>query len=129
MNEARQRVGRATAGAVLMALVLGGLFQAESQTTTPPQGSPATQTTNATMKTFQKPSAAELKQKLTPMQFEVTQHAATEPPFHNEYFDNKKPGLYVDVVSGKPLFSSLDKFDSECGWPSFTPSDPGQRSR
>ncbi len=72
------------------------------------------------MNNFQKPSAAELKQKLTPMQFEVTQHAATEPPFRNEYFDNKKPGIYVDIVSGKPLFSSLDKFDSECGWPSFS---------
>ena len=67
-----------------------------------------------------KPSAAELKQKLTPMQYEVTQHAATEPAFNNEFWDNKKPGIYVDVVSGKPLFSSLDKFDSGCGWPSFT---------
>jgi methionine-R-sulfoxide reductase len=72
------------------------------------------------MEKFQKPAAAELKQKLTPMQFEVTQHAATEPPFRNEFFDSKKPGLYVDVVSGQPLFSSLDKFDSGCGWPSFT---------
>jgi len=67
----------------------------------------------------------ERKAKLTPMQYEVTQHAATEPPFHNEFWDNKKPGIYVDVVSGKPLFSSLDKFDSGCGWPSFTkPVDP-----
>lgn len=69
---------------------------------------------------FQKPSAEELKQKLTPMQFEVTQHAATEPPFRNSYWDNKKPGLYVDIVSGQPLFSSLDKFQSGCGWPSFS---------
>jgi len=72
------------------------------------------------MDAFRKPSAAQLKQKLTPMQYEVTQHAATEPAFHNEFWDNKKPGIYVDVVSGKPLFSSLDKFDSGCGWPSFT---------
>jgi methionine-R-sulfoxide reductase len=72
------------------------------------------------MDKFQKPSAAELRQKLTPMQFEVTQHAATEPAFENAYHDNKKPGIYVDIVSGKPLFSSLDKFDSGCGWPSFT---------
>jgi methionine-R-sulfoxide reductase len=72
------------------------------------------------MSTFQKPPAAELKQKLTPMQFEVTQHAATEPSFRNEFWDNHKPGLYVDVVSGEPLFSSLDKFDSGCGWPSFS---------
>jgi methionine-R-sulfoxide reductase len=72
------------------------------------------------MSTFQKPPAAELKQKLTPIQFEVTQHAATEPSFRNEFWDNHKPGLYVDIVSGEPLFSSLDKFDSGCGWPSFS---------
>ncbi len=72
------------------------------------------------MENFKKPSADELKQKLTPMQFEVTQHAATEPPFQNEFFNNKKPGIYVDIVSGRPLFSSLDKYDSGCGWPSFT---------
>jgi peptide methionine sulfoxide reductase msrA/msrB len=70
--------------------------------------------------TFKKPDAAELKQKLTPEQFAVTQQAATEPAFHNEFWDNHAPGIYVDVVSGEPLFSSLDKFDSGCGWPSFT---------
>ena len=69
----------------------------------------------------------ERKAKLTPLQYEVTQHAATEPPFQNEFWDNHKPGIYVDVVSGKPLFSSLDKFDSGCGWPSFTkPVNPGE---
>ena len=72
------------------------------------------------MPSFQKPSPAELKQKLTPEQFAVTQQAATEPAFHNAYWDNHAPGIYVDVVSGQPLFSSLDKFDSGCGWPSFT---------
>jgi len=72
------------------------------------------------MSDFKKPSAAELKQKLTAEQFAVTQQSATEPPFHNEFWDNHKPGIYVDIVSGKPLFSSLDKFDSGCGWPSFT---------
>jgi methionine-R-sulfoxide reductase len=76
--------------------------------------------TNSPMETFQKPPTAELKQKLTSMQFEVTQHAATEPPFRNEFWDNHKQGIYVDVVSGEPLFSSLDKFDSGCGWPSFS---------
>ena len=70
--------------------------------------------------TFVKPPDAELKKKLTDAQYKVTQHAATEPAFHNEFWDNHKPGLYVDVVSGKPLFSSLDKFDSGCGWPSFS---------
>lgn len=67
-----------------------------------------------------KPSAAELKQKLTPMQYHVTQEAGTEPPFRNEFWNEHREGIYVDVVSGKPLFTSKDKFDSGCGWPSFT---------
>ena len=72
------------------------------------------------MQHFVKPPAEELKKKLSPMQYEVTQHAATEPAFRNQFWNNKEPGLYVDIVSGEPLFSSLDKFDSGCGWPSFT---------
>jgi methionine-R-sulfoxide reductase len=68
----------------------------------------------------QKPSPEELKKRLTPEQFAVTQQNATEPPFQNEFWNNHQPGIYVDIVSGKPLFSSLDKFDSGCGWPSFT---------
>jgi len=76
--------------------------------------------TNSTMENYEKPSAEELKQKLTPMQFDVTQNAATEPPFRNEYDHHFKPGIYVDIVSGEPLFSSLDKYDSGCGWPAFT---------
>src|SRR5260370_2981267 len=72
------------------------------------------------MKDFKKPEATELKKKLSSEQFAVTQKGATEPPFHNAYWDNHKPGIYVDVVSGEPLFSSLDKFDSGTGWPSFT---------
>jgi peptide methionine sulfoxide reductase msrA/msrB len=71
-------------------------------------------------KNFKKPDAAELKKKLTPEQFAVTQHAATEPAFNNEYWNNHEQGIYVDVVSGEPLFNSLDKFDSGCGWPSFS---------
>ncbi len=72
------------------------------------------------MEKSQKPPAQELKQKLTPMQFQVTQACGTEPAFQNEFWNNHKPGIYVDIVSGKPLFSSLDKFDSGTGWPSFT---------
>lgn len=62
----------------------------------------------------------ELRERLTDLQFAVTQQDATEPPFNNEYWDNKEDGIYVDIVSGEPLFSSLDKFDSGTGWPSFT---------
>ena len=77
------------------------------------------------MKSFTKPTDAELRQRLSPLQYEVTQHEGTERAFANEYWDNKKPGIYVDVVSGEPLFSSLDKYDSGTGWPSFTkPLEP-----
>ena len=62
----------------------------------------------------------ELREKLTPMQYKVTQENATEMPFTGEYLDNDKKGIYVDIIGGEPLFSSLDKFDSGCGWPSFS---------
>jgi peptide methionine sulfoxide reductase msrA/msrB len=116
---ARLTEGVAAAVALIALLPASGL-EARAQTSALPQLGLPPPTTNAVVDKFQKPSAAELRRKLTPMQFEVTQHAATEPPFQNEYDDNKKPGIYVDIVSGKPLFSSLDKFDSGCGWPSFT---------
>ena len=75
---------------------------------------------------YVKPSSEELKKRLTPMQYTVTQQEGTEPPFNNEYWDNHKPGIYVDIVSGEPLFSSLDKYESGTGWPSFTkPLEPG----
>lgn len=70
--------------------------------------------------TFEKPGDDQLRQKLTPLQYKVTQHEGTEAPFRNDYWDNHEPGIYVDVVSGEPLFSSLDKYDSGTGWPSFT---------
>ncbi|HEV8263578.1 MAG TPA: peptide-methionine (R)-S-oxide reductase MsrB [Gemmatimonadales bacterium] len=69
---------------------------------------------------WHKPTDAELRRSLTPLQYEVTQHERTETPFHNEYWDNHRAGIYVDVASGEPLFSSLDKFESGTGWPSFT---------
>ena len=72
------------------------------------------------MSNSKKPSVDELKKTLNAEQFAVTQESATEPPFQNEYWDNHQAGIYVDIVSGKPLFSSLNKFDSGCGWPSFT---------
>jgi methionine-R-sulfoxide reductase len=78
-----------------------------------------------TVSDFRKPADTELQQKLTPLQYKVTQHEGTEAPFQNEYWDNHEPGIYVDVVSGEPLFSSLDKFESGTGWPSFTrPLEP-----
>ncbi len=74
---------------------------------------------------YTNPSDAELKKKLNELQYKVTQKGGTESAFHNEYWDNHKPGIYVDIVSGEPLFSSKDKFDSGTGWPSFTkPIDP-----
>lgn len=69
---------------------------------------------------FKKPSQDELKGRLTPIQYKVTQKDGTEPPFQNEYDNNKRDGIYVDIVSGEPLFSSIDKYDSGTGWPSFS---------
>jgi methionine-R-sulfoxide reductase len=80
-----------------------------------PAGAPAPRWTGS----FQKPSDAELKKRLTPLQYDVTQHDATERAFANTYWNNKEPGIYVDIVSGEPLFSSLEMFDSGTGWPSF----------
>ena len=100
-----------------VAIAAATLFCADAvvaQTKTP--AAPAA----ATRRAFVKPNDSELKKKLTPLQYQVTQHEGTETPFRNLYWDNHEPGIYVDIVSGEPLFSSLDKFDSGTGWPSFT---------
>jgi methionine-R-sulfoxide reductase len=112
------KIARITATALLAAGILVALHNAGRAQPTDISTDQIYQPTN--MSDFKKPSEAELQKKLTPEQFAVTQEAATEPPFSNEYWDNHKPGIYVDIVSGRPLFSSLDKFDSGCGWPSFT---------
>ena len=78
------------------------------------------------MTDYKKPSDAELRKELSPLQYQVTQHEVTERPFQNEYWNNHEAGIYVDVVSGEPLFASVSKFDSHTGWPSFTvPLEPG----
>ena len=101
--------------ALLVALVafIAAAAPVSARAQTTPKGGKVTDS-------YKKPAENELKQKLTPMQFEVTQREATERPFQNEYWDNHEEGIYVDVVSGEALFSSRDKFESGTGWPSFT---------
>ena len=104
---------RVCAGAAGLAILVfaAGLALASSPKDNPPaKGRPVSG----------KPSDEELKKRLTPLQYEVTQHEGTEPPFRNEYWNNHEDGIYVDVVSGEALFSSRDKYDSGTGWPSFT---------
>lgn len=101
-------------------LTLGLVVAALTTLVVPTSQARAQAYSSASMNTYIKPTDAELRTKLTRQQYEVTQKAATESPFHNEYWDNHKPGIYVDVVSGEPLFSSTDKFESGTGWPSFT---------
>jgi methionine-R-sulfoxide reductase len=93
----------------------GAQKQEEKKMETTTKASPAASGVATT-----KPSAEELKKKLTPQQYHVTQECGTEPPFNNAYWNNHAPGIYVDIVTGEPLFTSLDKFDSGSGWPSFT---------
>jgi methionine-R-sulfoxide reductase len=110
---------RGLAAATFLVVGLAGTAAAQAQTAT------TTHTTGWNAMTFTKPSDAELKRTLTPEQYTVTQHEGTERAFHNAYWDNHEPGIYVDVVSGEPLFSSLDKYDSGTGWPSFVrPLEP-----
>jgi peptide-methionine (R)-S-oxide reductase len=110
---------RGLAAGTLLIIGLSGPAGAQAQAAN------NTHTTGWNAMTFTKPSDAELKRKLTPEQYAVTQREGTERPFHNAYWDNHEPGIYVDVVSGEPLFSSLDKYDSGTGWPSFVrPLEP-----
>jgi methionine-R-sulfoxide reductase len=106
---------------VFMALsgILIFLNHAGAQKKEDPAAQPTPMTSPASNTNAKKPDE-ELKKKLTPEQYRVTQMCGTEPAFHNEYWDNHRAGIYVDVVSGEPLFTSLDKFDSGTGWPSFT---------
>jgi methionine-R-sulfoxide reductase len=114
--------------AVLIVLILGigaacGPTRAERESPGASAGAEAGEVAgrgNGAARADGKPSDAELRERLTPLQYQVTQEEGTEPPFRNEYWDNKRPGIYVDVVSGEPLFSSTDKFKSGTGWPSFT---------
>ena len=126
MNEGMARFGIVTM--VLLAVVLGSRLlggggptvdHAIAQTTIR-EGRPNVPNPDGPWKTFVKPGDDELKARLNDLQFDVTQEDATEPAFRNTYWDNKEEGLYVDIVSGEPLFSSLDKYDSRSGWPSFT---------
>ena len=119
MNKAKP-MALVAAAAALAAGMVAGCSQAASQTAGARSPADTPSSTNSPMQKYQKPPAAELRQKLTATQFAVTQTAATEPAFRNEFWNNHQPGIYVDIVSGQPLFSSLDKFDSGCGWPSFS---------
>jgi len=117
------------AGAATAMLVGVATTEANAQASSRAGAHPAAANTGKTgarwMTDFKKPSDAELKKTLTPLQYQVTQHEATERPFQNEFWNNHEAGIYVDVVSGEPLFSSLDKYESGTGWPSFTkPLDP-----
>ena len=103
------------------ALTLAGVPFASAQQPAPAAASPQPAVAAPTPDPAKaKPTDAELRKRLTPEQYRVTCEADTEPAFHNAYWDNHKAGIYVDVISGKPLFSSLDKFESGTGWPSFT---------
>jgi methionine-R-sulfoxide reductase len=105
---------------IAAAIAAASAMPLAAQATTLASSSKANQGRSRSMADYKKPDDNDLKKTLSPLQYQVTQHEATERPFSNEYWNNHEQGIYVDVVSGEPLFSSLDKFDSGTGWPSFT---------
>lgn len=125
MTNAYARLQVVAGGALVLAALAGTTTSLAAQGSANAGRQVATQPKQQPAPAFVKPSDAVLRQKLTPQQYAVTQRDATEPPFRNAYWNNHEPGIYVDVVSGEVLFSSLDKFDSGTGWPSFTrPLEP-----
>ena len=133
MANGRSVVEMGTVLLVTAGVAFAGCTHRESSPSSPPKSSvaatadpasnnePAENRTNMPSKrTYAKPTDGELHSRLSRLEYEVTQHAATEPSFRNRFWDNHEPGIYVDVVSGEPLFSSTDKFESGTGWPSFT---------
>jgi peptide-methionine (R)-S-oxide reductase/peptide methionine sulfoxide reductase msrA/msrB len=113
--------------ALLAAISAATACDAQAPAQTPPQTQkPAVSSAVPVFTGYHRPADAELRKKLTPIQYSVTRRDDTEMPFRNEYFDNHEPGIYVDIISGEPLFSSLEKYDSGTGWPSFyKPLEPG----
>jgi len=118
---------------LILALALAGGYQLQAAGMDPPQGKADSMAVKAlpdnTIKGAQTmiPDDAELRKRLTPLQYKVTREDGTEPPFNNSYWNNHAEGIYVDIISGVPLFSSTDKYDSGTGWPSFTrPIDPAE---
>jgi methionine-R-sulfoxide reductase len=111
-------------GCIFSCLLFGQLIvsspSAFAETKQTEQNNTASSRSSSSTTSFSKPMDKDLKNKLSELQYKVTQQCGTEPAFHNEYWDNHRDGIYVDIVSGEPLFSSVDKFDSGTGWPSFT---------
>ncbi len=105
--------------ALTAALLLGALILSSAPGSSASSSARASEDPKGETKVYAKPDPDELREKLTPLQWNVTQEEGTEPPFRNEYWDNKEAGIYVDLVSGEPLFSSLEKYKSGTGWPSF----------
>ncbi len=123
LNSCRRAAPVIPAAALFICTACAAGGEATGQTAAPAApatATPAPHREGRDMRKYVKPSAEEIKKRLTPEQYQVTQREGTEPAFRNEYWDNHRPGIYVDVVSGEPLFSSLDKYDSGTGWPSFT---------